>query len=95
MQNAHFCSSGGPQRPSESTLNRSNISSKEGVKQQRMKIYHEMKHVYCEKTDISSKSTFVALKRPQELSQTPPRWSPEGSKSLPRGLEDVFWKLIV
>ena len=95
MQNAHFSSSGGAQRPSESTVSRSNTSSKEGVKQKRMKMYHKMKDVHCEKTDISSKSTVVALKSPQELSQTPPRWSPERYKTLSRGLEDVFWKLIV
>ena len=95
MQNAHFSSSGGPQRPSESTVSRSNTSSKEGVKQKRMKMKHKMKDVHCDKTDISSKSTFVALKSSPELSQTPQTWSIERYKNLPRGLEDVFSKLIV
>ena len=95
MQNAHFSSSGGAQRPSESTVSRSNTSFKEGVKQKRIKMYHKMQDDHCEKADISSKSTFVALQSPSELSQTHPTWSPEGSKSLPKWLEDVFWKLIV
>ena len=54
MQNGHFCSSGGAQRLSESTVNRSNTSLKERVKQKHMKMYHTMQDVHCEKVNISS-----------------------------------------
>ena len=53
MQNGHFCSSGGAQRLSESTVNRSNTSLKERVKQKHMKMYHTMQDVHCEKVNIS------------------------------------------